>query len=181
MPIALRDPLDRKILTELENHLDQKAQFSLTIRSVLLARKTQIVLAGPIEGKDRLARIEPKGHHAMRELVEPKGPPVPRVRIEAKDHHEPTGRNETIDPSVLTDPLARKVLTGQPLATGLLARTERVLRVENAESGTGIPSDDLDHPVPQLRRSRQVLAREFMTTTPSNLLTILRRYTMTLS
>ena len=175
VPIALRDPLGRKILIDLENHLDQKDQFGRTIRSVLHARKAQIALAGQIEGKDRLELIERKGHHALRELVEPKGLPVPRVRIEAKDHHEPTDRNETIDRPVLTDPLVRKVLTGQPPAIALLARTERVLRVENAESGTGIPIDDLVHPVPQLRRSLRVLAREFMTMMPSNLLTILRR------
>ena len=103
-----------------------------------------------------------------------------RVRNEMKDHLEPTDRNKAIDQPVLTGPLARKVLTGL-LATGLLARTERVPLGKNTESGTVMPRDDLDHPVPQFRKIRPVLAREFMTTTPSNLLTILRRFTMTMS
>lgn len=113
-----------------------------------------------------------------------------RVRNEMKDHLEPTDRNKAIDQPVLTGPLARKVqigplarkaLTGQPLATGLLARTERVLLGKNAEFGTVMPRDDLDHPHPRLRKIRPVSAREFMAMTPSNSLTILRRFTMTMS
>ena len=175
VPIALRDQLDRTILTDLQDHIVQKDQFGLTIRSVLLARKAQSVPAGLIEGMGRLARIEPRGH------LMPRGHPMRRVRNEMKDHLEPTDQNKAIDQPVLTGPLARKVLTGQPLATGLLARTERVLLGKNTESETGMLRDDLDPPVPRLRKSRPVLAREFMTTTPSNLLTILRRFTMTMS
>ena len=176
--IALKDLLDRKIPTDRHDHLAQKDPFVLTIQIVLLVpkaqivlfvRKVRIVLAGLIEEKDRLARIEPRGHH------------VPRVRIEPRGHHVPTDRTETIDQPVLTGQLARKVATGQPHATGLLVRIERVLLVESAESGTGIPNDDQDHPVPLWQKSHQVLAREFMTTMSSNLLTIPQRYMMTLT
>ena len=162
--IALRDRLDRTILTDLQDHIVQKDQFGLTIRSVLLARKAQSVPAGLIEGMGRLARIEPKGHHALREQVDPRGHlmprghPMRRVRNEMKDLLEPTDRNKAIDQPVLTGPFARKVLTGQPLATGLLARTERVLLGKNTESETGMLRDDLDPPVPRLRNSRPVLA-----------------------
>lgn len=147
----------------------------------LLDKKAQIVPVGRIEWNDRLVRIEPRGPRAPRELVALRGHPVLRVPNEANDRHVPTDRNETIGQPALTDPLARKAPTGQPLTTVLLARIGRVLLVKNAESGMGMPSGDLDHPVPQLRKSRQVLAMEFMTTTPSNLLTTLRRTTMTLT
>ena len=80
MQIALSDLLDRKILTDRQDHLAPKdplvliIQIVLLVRKaqiVLLARKAQIVLAGLIEEKDRLARIEPRGHHVPRVGIEP--------------------------------------------------------------------------------------------------------------
>ncbi|HUP82110.1 MAG TPA: hypothetical protein VM260_26395 [Pirellula sp.] len=150
----------------LNNQIDNRAR---KVRRVPFARKVQIVQSNQIERKDHIERTEPKGH------------PVPKVLNEAKDRSARIDLNETNDQLDQIDLLVRKILTVQLLAIVLLGQKGLVPFVEIAKSGTGMQTDDLVHLLLQSQKSRQPLDLEYMRMTASSLLTILQRFSMTLS
>lgn len=184
---ALKDNLARKVLLALLVQTVQTDQGRIVVtdhqepteptnrlgQRVPIEAKDLLVPNVPIGPSDRKRPIGRTDLPVPRGLPVPRDPPVPKGQHEwigqheRIGQHEPKGQQVLIDRHVQIDQRVRKAQRDPQLMTVPLDPNAQPRHELNAEPVTRARSDGQAHPILRLRKNHPVLARAFMTMTPS--------------
>lgn len=180
-------PTDMNLLTGLKDNLARKVLLALLVQTVQTDQGRIVVTDHqepteptnrlgqrvPIEAKDLLVPNVPIGPSDRKrpigrtDLPVRRDLPVPRDQPEPKGQQVRIGQHERIDRHVQIDQRVRKAQRGPQLMTVPLDPSAQPRHELNAEPVTRARSDGQAHPILRLRKNHPVLARAFMTMTPS--------------